>query len=261
MARSLDSSRPPSRMESRPPSRLGMDSRPSSRMDSGSRAPSMSRGASPNPSYYYANYNHSGSNSPVNSRSSTPVSSEYYRRSPSPLRTSYTDLLCTASRRLRERSIPPPQPLPERLEPVRPPIPTGKPPPVPSQARVVASDFYRGKVKSIYEREPLFVDFARTIPDRYGQVNIYNSGNLCRIKTDFKNMVEDKWQRMRCQDPSVEMNFGAKVYPWRDLAIKPHEPASARIFKEQSVRPRSTTPVNMPRIYVYHRSTMSPGPC
>jgi hypothetical protein len=30
----------------------------------------------------------------------------------------------------------------------------------PAGAKVVASDFYRGKVKSIYEREPLFRDFA-----------------------------------------------------------------------------------------------------
>lgn len=244
--------------ESRPSSRASMarsiqdggSSRPSSRMTSDSRPPSrgasISRGASPTPSYYnnYQNNGYgSGTSSPVNSRPTTPVFNH------------------STSRRLRERSIPPPAPLPQKIETLRPPLPSGKPPPGPAHtARVVASDFYRGKVKSIYEREPLFKDFCTTIPQRYGYVNIYNSDTLGNIKTDFKNMVEDKWNRMRCQDPSVEMNFGAKVYPWRDLATKPHEPASSRIIREQSRGPRATTPVNMPRVYVYHRSTMSPGP-
>merc|ERR1712210_317280 len=70
-------------------------------------------------------------------------------------------------------------------------------------------------------REPLFKDFCQTIPQRYGgQVNIYNTGTLDTIKTDFKAMVEDKWNRSQLQDPSVEMNFGAKVYAWRDMHVK-----------------------------------------
>ena len=40
----------------------------------------------------------------------------------------------------------------------RPPLPPMMA--APAGAKVVASDFYRGKVKSIYEREPLFRDFA-----------------------------------------------------------------------------------------------------
>ena len=75
----------------------------------------------------------------------------------------------------------------------------------------MASDFYRGKTKSIYEREPLFKDFVQTIPQRYGgPINIYNTGTLDTIKTDFKNMVDDKWNRSQMKDPSVEMSFGAK---------------------------------------------------
>ena len=246
--------RPGSRALSRPPSSRGASVLPSS------------RGASPTPSYY-RDYAGGCSSSRESSRANTPIrgQSEYrrsptpdlreYRRSPTPLRTTYSETLCTASRRLRERSIPPPEPLPERIQPVRVP---GKPPP---SARVVASDFYRGRVKSIYEREPLFADFCHTIPQRYGQINIYNTGTLDTLKTDFKSMVEDKWRRMACRDPSVEMNFGAKVYPWRDLAVKEREPASARIFRAHEARgARATTPVNMPRVYVYHRSTMSPAP-
>jgi len=279
-------SRPGSRasmaaIDSRPPSRGPLTSRPPS------RGASISRGASPTPSYY-TNASPSGRSSPVQppmSRGMTPAPrgitpaprgitpaprgmtpgtpgsgiSEYYpRRSVSPLRTSYTDLLCTASRRLRERSIPPPAILPDRIEPLRPPPPTGRPPPAPP--RVVASDFYRGKVKSIYEREPLFADFCRTMPQRYGNVNIYNTGTLDTLKNDFKTMVEDKWRRKELKDPSVEMNFGAKAYAWRDLAVKPRERESKRIFREQEARPRGSTPVGMPRVYVYHRSTMSPAP-
>merc|ERR1711953_1285271 len=102
--------------------------------------------------------------------------------------------------------------------------------------RVVASDFYRGKTKSIYEREPLFKDFVQTIPQRYGgPINIYNTGTLDTIKHDFKNMVDDKWNRSQMKDPSVEMSFGAKAYAW-------------------SARARATTPTSLPRVYVYHRS-------
>jgi len=308
MARNDSASRPPSRGEliSRPPSRGEMISRPPSRgpgemisrpqsrgsMCPPSRGPSISRCASPTPSYY-ASYNGSGGSgrstpemglpgSGNSSRCTTPnnfseysalrrstypfsdtsqeVTTGWPRRSPSPLRNSYTQILCTASRRLRERSIPPPAPLPEKLEFVRGPPISGKPPAAP--ARVVASDFYRGKVKSIYEREPLFKDFVTTIPQRYGdKVNIYNTGTLDTIKTDFKAMVEDKWNRSQLQDPSVEMNFGAKVYAWRDMHVKDKIPASARIYRDQNARgPRATTPINNPRVYVYHRSTMSPAP-
>ena len=216
-------------------------------------APTNSRGASPVYDY----------NSPAGSRGSTPMSfsSEYTsRRSPSPYRTAYTDVLCAASRRLRERSIPPPPPPLQRIEPVKPPLPPGKPPPGP---RVVASDFYKGRVKSIYEREPLFNDFARTIPQRYGpKLNIYNSSVLGTIKHDFKDMVEDKMTRKTLKDPGVERDFGTKAYPWRDTLAKEREPASARIYRAQEARrtSRGTTPVNMPRVYVYHRSTMSPAP-
>jgi len=254
----------------------------------------MSRGASPCPSYY-ASHNVAGDDSgrttpeldfPAyellsgnNSRATTPQNfSEYSRRpissalnqfpveetggwprrSPSPLRKSYTDILCTASRRLRERSIPPPAPLPDKLDFVRGPPISGRPPPAPP--RVVASDFYRGKTKSIYEREPLFKDFVQTIPQRYnGPINIYNTGTLDIIKSDFKDMVADKWNRSQMKDPSVEMNFGAKAYAWRDMHVKEKIPASARIYQDQSSRARATTPTFLPRVYVYHRSTMSPA--
>jgi hypothetical protein len=98
----------------------------------------------------------------------------FFSRSPIP---SYTDALIKASRQLRERSIPKTEQgseLPKSYHATsasrrRYASGSGKPPLPPSSsaasysssgARVVASDFYRGKVKSIYEREPLFHDFA-----------------------------------------------------------------------------------------------------
>lgn len=239
-------------ISSRPPSRGSMVNGSSYGSNYPSRGPSMSRCASPTPSYY-ASYNGSGG-----SGRSTPEMG-YSPGTGNNSRATTPNQLSNTSRKLRERSIPPPAPLPEKLEFVRGPPLSGRPPPAP--ARVVASDFYRGKVKSIYEREPLFKDFCQTIPQRYGgQVNIYNTGTLDTIKTDFKAMVEDKWNRSQLQDPSVEMNFGAKVYAWRDMHVKEKVPASARIYREQCARPRATTPTSSPRVYVYHRSTMSPAP-
>ena len=64
-----------------------------------------------------------------------------------------------------------------------------------SSARVVASDFYRGKVKSIYEREPLWQEFSSSVSGK--GYNMYNSEHLSNIKNDFKGLVEDKYRRVR----------------------------------------------------------------
>ena len=189
-AMSPERSRPASRasmasgLSTRGPSMApsGYDSRSSSRAPSDySRSPSPTAGYYSNaartissrattPGYGYPPTTGAGAPprrgavSPAGPPTTSNTASEYImpqrynlRRSQSP--TKYTEILCTASRRLRERSIPPPPPYPAKIEPVRPPSPTGgKPPMSPSGGppRVVASEFYRGKVKSIYEREPLF---------------------------------------------------------------------------------------------------------
>merc|ERR1712130_696343 len=58
-----------------------------------------------------------------------------------PLSSSYSDALIKSSQRLRERSATPPPPLPTPFK--------------------TDIDYYRGKTKSIYEKEPIFKDFAR----------------------------------------------------------------------------------------------------
>ena len=111
------------------------------------------------------------------SRSPSRSDSRAESRSRSPI-PSYSEALIKASRQLRERSIPKTTAEPEinyHAISTRRRIPSGsgKPPLPPtttsgssaSGARVVASDFYRGKVKSIYEREPLFHDFAQVITE------------------------------------------------------------------------------------------------
>jgi hypothetical protein len=46
-------------------------------------------------------------------------------------------------------------------------------------------------------------------------------------------MVEDKWSRKNCCDPSVERDFGRKLYPWQNVVGREAEPASIRISRIQ----------------------------
>ena len=124
-------------------------------------------------------------------------------------------------------------------------------------ARVVASDFYRGKTKSIYEREPLFREFSGTVMESKGY-NMYNSQHLQSMKTDFKAMVEDKYRRISFNDPSVGRDAGTKLYPWSNVLHKEHVPASQALGEKHSLRKRQPSPVRpLPKITLYHKSTQS----
>lgn len=249
---------PVSRSASR--SMMNSPSRTASRATSRSRAPSMSRydldmaqatvaTATKSP---FADANYPRSSRPP-SRAPTPVKSladEMPRprsRSRTPAVPSYTDALCTVSKRLRQRSIPPPAP-PPKYKPVQPAL-YGKPPPAP---RVVASDYYKKYIKSIYEREPMFQDFYHNIPP--AERNFYNRESLAKIKQDFHEMISDKWTRKGFEDPSVEHDLGSKVLPWKNVVVRDSEPASERLFRLHS-RPMEAGPPILPRLYVYHRST------
>ena len=122
---------------------------------------------------------------------------------------------------------------------------------------------------------------------------MYNSQHLRQMKQEFKDMVEDKFDRrmnyryvlitpfrfislsnVACigillpnnisffSDPAVERDFGRKLYPWRNVKASEPEPASSRLAQAHADRARrEVTPVgNRPRIFVYHRSTQDLPP-
>ena len=60
-------------------------------------------------------------------------------------------------------------------------------------------DYYRGKVKSVYEKEPCFKDFVRNIP--LSESNVYDQNNLSRLKRRFQSLVSDRWGRDATPDP------------------------------------------------------------
>ena len=60
-------------------------------------------------------------------------------------------------------------------------------------------DYYRGKTKSVYEKEPIFQDFVHNIP--LSESNLYDTDNLSKIKHRFNNMMQDKWGRDQTPDP------------------------------------------------------------
>ena len=48
-------------------------------------------------------------------------------------------------------------------------------------------DFYRGRTKSVYEREPIFKEFARNIP--LSQQNLWDNANMTSLKKDFQRLL------------------------------------------------------------------------
>ena len=67
-------------------------------------------------------------------------------------------------------------------------------------------DYYRGKVKSLYEKEPCFKDFVRNIP--LSESNMYDMNNLSRIKRRFSSIVQDRWGRDSTPDPLKPSRVG-----------------------------------------------------
>jgi len=158
-------------------------------------------------------------------------------RGVTPVVNGYTDALIKSSRRLRERS----------LSPTRSHVVTVRPV---SQYKT-NQDYYRGKVKSIYEREPMFAEFVRNLP--LTDLHANSSTDLRRLKRSFQYMIEDRWGRKQCNDPSAPHDTAIKTTPWANYLSRP-EPASVVLAEKH--RYRGKTPVAMPRITVYHRSTL-----
>ena len=60
-------------------------------------------------------------------------------------------------------------------------------------------DYYRGKTKSVYEKEPIFRDFVRNIP--LSQSNVYDNSNITSLKYDFANMVSARESNNKAARP------------------------------------------------------------
>merc|ERR1711971_1477306 len=138
----------------------------------------------------------------------------------------YTEALIRSSQRLRERSMSPPA-APPTLEKVS-----------PYKSNM---DYYRGKVKSLYEKEPCFKDFVRNIP--LSESNVYDMNNLSRLKRRFQSMVSDRWGRDSTPDPLKPSRNNIEMY----------EPVAERLASKHKALPSFKTP--LPCIHVYHRST------
>ena len=70
-------------------------------------------------------------------------------------------------------------------------------------------DYYRGRTKSVYEREPIFKDFARNIP--LSQQNLWDNANLTSLKKDFQRLLATRSQ-------STKMDLGLPD-PLRPLTV------------------------------------------
>ena len=61
------------------------------------------------------------------------------------------------------------------------------------------SDYYRGKVKSVYEKDPLFKDFMRNLP--LTESNLTEDVNLSALKKRFHNLVQSRRGAENHPDP------------------------------------------------------------
>jgi len=102
-------------------------------------------------------------------------------------------------------------------------------------------DYYRGKTKSVYEKEPIFRDFVRNIP--LSQSNVYDNSNITSLKYDFANMVSARESN----------NKSARPDPLKPSAGGPvlYQPRGESLAAKHKAQPRG--PVILPFIYVYHR--------
>merc|ERR1712055_514088 len=139
---------------------------------------------------------------------------------------SYSDALIKSSQRLRERSATPPPPLP--ILDIK---------PTPFKTNI---DYYRGKTKSIYEKEPIFRDFARNIPLSQ---SLDDSTSLHDLKRDFQKLVS-------ARDPVLGRPDPLKPSAGQNRLYQPKSEMLSQRHKSQA-----PAPIILPYIYVYHRDT------
>ena len=118
-------------------------------------------------------------------------------------------------------------------------------------------DYYRGKTKSVYEKEPIFKDFVHNIP--LSESNLYDTDNLSKIKHRFNNMMQDKWGRDQTPDPftpsGVNIHYQTRgiKHPLFQNNTGIFKPASEKLALRHKSVPPAAGP--LPFIYVYHRNS------
>uniref|UniRef100_A0A0K2UPK1 Uncharacterized protein n=1 Tax=Lepeophtheirus salmonis TaxID=72036 RepID=A0A0K2UPK1_LEPSM len=191
------------------------------------------------------------------SRQSTPEEEAYNHRKlhSTPKIPSYTEALVSSSRKHRARAMSPPilidDPEPRVLIRHR-GISVDRKPPLPKPS-IIATDYYRKSMRTIFDRQPLFQDFLQDSPEDKS-LGIYNLTDIYRMKSNFRGMLSDKYKRMTYNDPAVERDIGRKLLPWRDH-LKREEPASKRIVQDHAHQRSRVSLSPVPRLTVYHRST------
>ena len=124
-------------------------------------------------------------------------------------------------------------------------------------------DYYRGKTKSIYEKEPIFRDFARNIPLSQ---SLDDSSNLHELKRDFQKLVSARDPALGRPDPlkpsAVSQNISTFTVCLLDSCLlelihlgqgqnRLYQPKSEML--SQRHKSQAPAPVILPYIYVYHR--------
>jgi len=106
-------------------------------------------------------------------------------------------------------------------------------------------DYYRGKVRSVYEKEPMFREFVRNIP--LSEMNFYENRNLSVLKQRFNSLVQARHG----------MDAATKYDPYTPSARfhGSYEPKSSQLSRKHSCHPRPPASPSLPRLYIYHRKT------
>jgi len=144
----------------------------------------------------------------------------------------YTNALIKHSQRLRDRSMSPTA--------ARTAIPVEQP-----KCYKKNQDYYRGKVKSVYEKEPMFKDFVRNIP--LSEMNFDDSRNLTNLKQRFNTMVQIKH--------GTDLNNKYDPYIPSGRPSCSYEPRSNHLNIKHSSIPKPPPSPSVPRLYIYHRAS------
>lgn len=102
-------------------------------------------------------------------------------------------------------------------------------------------DYYRGMTKSVYEKEPIFRDFARNIP--LSQGNVYDNTNIAGLKRDFRSILATRNPAGSGAPDPLKPSAG------RDT---PYQPVGEALARRHRASPAG--PCVLPFIYVYHRT-------